>query len=514
MISRLRQWASRRYGVAQDPGEEFRLLAWGLLLCVAVLMVPVYLVLGSALEVLILGAFLVSGVGVFEVYRLTRSPALFGHLVLFVGGGALTALTLSESPVDPAMLAWLAPAPPLAAFLVGWRGGVTWLVVSVLSVVAVLALDASGLQLGAPPMHPVPMRIARLASLVVVIFGLSVLFDVLKERANEARARFFASMSHELRTPMNGIVGLAESLHSELKDDTQRERMADLLRSSQALGALFDDLLDLSRLDVKAVSLDQRPFSLGPFVDALGDRAKLLGSGRGVRVVVERPSAVVRGDARRVRQVLVALVEERLLRMTSGTLALRCVEGATEGQWRFELSPEGPLRERPASAGLPLALELARLLGARVEGVSGEGVVSAVFTLPPESMPATVAAPRRGLRVLAVDDNAINLKVLTSLLGKYHCVVETAGDGGPALEVLREHRFDLVLMDCDMPGLDGLATTRALRARGDFTPVVAVTATASEEQHQRCLAAGMQHSMAKPVTLEALGVVLRTWASS
>ncbi len=518
-MRRLRQWARARYSVAHDPGEQFRLLAWALLLCVAVVMAVVSLMLERPLSAAIIGVFVASGFPVLELYRRTRSAKLFGYLVLFTGGGALTALTLSESPVDPAMLAWLTLAPPLAALLVGWRSGVVWLLVSITSVVAVLVLDASGLQLGPPPTHVVALRVARLTSLLVAIFGLAVLFDLLKERAmrqvqqaNEARSKFFASMRHELRTPMNGIIGLAESLLSELRDVTQRERMTDVLRSSQAMGGLFEDLLDLARLDAKTVALESRPFSLATFLDELGDQAKLLGEARGLGVVVERPTAVVRGDARRLRQVLMPMVQERLLRMSSGVMHLRCVAGAGVDEWRFEVVPASISGAPPSSSGLALALELARVLGARVEDLVEAGVAVAV-TLPAERDVLVQAPPvRRGLRVLAVDDNPINLKVLVSLLGKTQCLVETATDGAPALELLRTRHFDLVLMDCDMPGLDGLATTRALRARGDDTPVVAVTATASEEQHEACLAAGMQHSVGKPVTLETLGRVLHDWA--
>lgn len=518
----LQRWARARYGVAGDPGEHFRLLAWALLLVVAVVMAGVYVVLERPLGAAIVAAFVISGLVIFEVYRLTRSPKLFGHLVLFTGGGALTALALCETPVDPAMLAWLTLAPPMAAFLVGWRSGLVWLVVSIASVVGVLLLDANGVHLGAPLTHVAPMRVARLVSLMVAIFGLAVLFDVLKERAmaqvrhaNEARSRFLASMSHELRTPMNGIVGLTQSLLSELGDATQRERMGDVLRSSQALVGLFDDLLDLARLDAKTVALEAQPFSLAGFLEALGDRAKLLGEARGLGVVVERHDAVVRGDARRLRQVLLPLVQERLLHMPSGVMRLRCVAGAGVDEWRFEVVPSTTCSALQPNSGSALALELARVLGARVEELAPSGV-AVVVTLPREvAAPRTVEQPfPDGLRVLAVDDNAINLKVLVSLLGKSRCIVETATDGAPALELLRTSHFDLVLMDCDMPGLDGLAATRALRARGDVTPVVAVTATASEEQHRACLDAGMQHSVGKPVTLESLGRVLHDWARS
>jgi signal transduction histidine kinase/CheY-like chemotaxis protein len=365
------------------------------------------------------------------------------------------------------------------------------------------------------------------------------------ERIAHARAQFLATMSHEIRTPMNGVLGSLELLSEQPLNGDAAELAAIARDSGRRLMGLLDDVLDLSKLDAGAVELERRPFDLqaelGAVVALMRPVAVRKGVALGSAPMPTMPHYV--GDAARIRQIATNLVANALKFTGRGEVWLSAAVRArypVEHELEITVRDTGigmsadvlehlftPFRQADASTarryggtglGLAISRDLAVLMGGTLEATSVPGQGSC-FTLrlklPLASAPASHVAPRSApdracapphealdCHVLLVDDESVNRLIVDRVLKKAGCRVTQAVDGLEALARASEQRFDVILMDCMMPRLDGLEATRRLRReRGpnSGTPVLALTANVMQEEHAACRAAGMDDVLTKPL---------------
>jgi len=371
------------------------------------------------------------------------------------------------------------------------------------------------------------------------------------EAASRAKSAFLANTSHEIRTPMNGVLGTLQLLHDHHLTPPQAELVATAEQSAAALLQILDDILDLSKVEAGKLALDVRPFQLERSFRAVVSLLEPTARQKGLALEFRWDPALPRrasGDAGRLRQVLMNLVGNAVKFTAQGRVAL--VVRLGEGEFRPTLDievrdtgvgipPEAQERlfvpftqadtsttRRFGGTGLGLAISrnLVKLMGGslRVESTVGHGSTFFVrLPLVPEvgDSPPPVAsvqhAPLTG-RVLIVEDNAVGRLVARRMVEGFGLQAAVSEDGQQALELLARERFDLVLMDCQMPHVDGFAATLELRRREHVTGapplrIVALTANASQEDQQACLAAGMNDFLAKPLQRTNLREVLLRW---
>lgn len=366
------------------------------------------------------------------------------------------------------------------------------------------------------------------------------------ERATEAKSNFLAVMSHEIRTPMNGVVGMLELLDHTTQDATQRDYLDTMRMAAHQLMQVVNDVLDYSALSSGAVSLAAAPFDL---VRAVNVRASLYAKAArdaGLTLhlnVVGAPEGDVVGDVSRFSQIVGNLVDNAIKFTDQGEVAVevRCDPelelisvvvsdtgpGVPEGEYEaiFESFHQADRSTTRAYGGSGLGLAIARALARAMGGDLCYEPKSrgSAFLLSLPLVPATrddgpgraVALAREwrpDTRVLVVDDSAINRRVLERMLGRWGIRVDLSADGLEALALCAETRYDLVLMDWRMPGLDGLETTTQLRRQESRrVPVIAVTANALAGDRQQCLEAGMDDFLGKPFNLAQLHGLLKRW---
>jgi len=378
-------------------------------------------------------------------------------------------------------------------------------------------------------------------------------FALRAEEATRAKSRFLARMSHEIRTPMNGILGVADMLLDGFLEPAQREN-AEIVRSSaERLLSLLDDILDSAKIEAGRMSLEKVEFRLPSLlreIDVLlGMRARGKGISLDTRTAAEIP-ALLLGDPNRLRQILTNLVANALKFTSSGGVSL-VAGGSREGDvWRLSVEitdtgtgmtdeAAGRLFEEYVQAdetvarrfggtglGLIISKQLVELMGGRIGARSVPGQGSTFWFVVPLEIAADCGAALRpeaagglpprfpGTRALVVDDNLVNLMVARSFLQKLGIEPASADGGVEALELLRRGTWDIVFMDMSMDDMDGPEVTRRLRGQDGpnrDVPVVALTAAATSEERDACIASGMNDHLTKPVRLQAVIDALRRW---
>jgi two-component system, sensor histidine kinase and response regulator len=379
---------------------------------------------------------------------------------------------------------------------------------------------------------------------VVAVLGVSTDVTALHElkaradAASRAKSEFLSNMSHEIRTPMNSIIGmthLARQLAHEPRLVGYLERIH---HSGQHLLGIINRLLDFSKIEAGRVELEELDVSLEQLMANVRSQLEQEAAAKGLELRVEVEPALLRplrGDPLRLEQILLNFTGNAIKFSERGTVVVRArrlAEGGEHVLVRFEVQDEGmgiavaelpklftPFHQADASItrrhggtglGLVISKQLAELMGGTVgvESAPGQGSVfwfSARLGLGEaqagESGPQGGAASIAGVRILLVEDNIFNQEVGRELLERDGAQVSVASDGSEALAALRRERFDCVLMDLQMPVMDGLEATRRIRADALLrdTVVIAMTANASVEDRARCLAAGMDEFVTKPV---------------
>ncbi|WP_156650059.1 CHASE domain-containing protein [Methylobacterium sp. Leaf89] len=372
------------------------------------------------------------------------------------------------------------------------------------------------------------------------------------ERANQAKTDFLASMSHEIRTPLNAIIGFTDLMLASDRLAPDLHRHADLVRASgAALLAIVNDILDFSKVEAGAVELAPRPFALSSLLDACTSIVRAQAETKGLQLRTslgpDLPGWVL-GDEGRLRQVLLNLLNNAVKFTKAGSVTLDVSSepaGPAERVLRLRVTDTGigiPEEKRKrlfqrfsqvdgsigrdyggTGLGLAISRSLVELMGGEIGVGSDTGRGSSFWfsvTLPladaPDgqaTVPAASVARRKG-RLLLVDDSPINLELAKAVLTGAGHDVEVAGEGATAVAAVAAGGFDLVLMDVQMPGMDGMSATRAIRHSKLPTatiPVIAMTANVLPEQVRAFREAGMDDHVGKPFEREALFATIERW---
>jgi signal transduction histidine kinase/CheY-like chemotaxis protein/ligand-binding sensor domain-containing protein len=360
------------------------------------------------------------------------------------------------------------------------------------------------------------------------------------EEATRAKGEFLAHMSHEIRTPLNGIVGITQLLRGMGLEGEARELVELSHASSQALVEILNGILDFSKLEAGKMELERAPYSPR---EVAGESARMLmtlAREKGLELRWEVSGEVpelAMGDATRLRQVLLNLLGNAVKFTSEGMVSLSV--SRRDGMIEYAVADTGAgipaeklavifepftqadssMTRRYGGTGLGLAIsrQLAERMGGRIEVESelGRGSVFRVF-LPleeagaeaPEEAGARTEEARRALRILVAEDNPVNQLLARKLLETRGHDVDVVSDGRRAVEAVGAGGYDLVLMDVQMPEMDGYEAARRIRANGGRLPIVAMTANAMEGDRERCLESGMDGYLSKPVSVEALAALI------
>ena len=383
----------------------------------------------------------------------------------------------------------------------------------------------------------------------------------LADTANRAKSQFLANMSHELRTPMNAIMGMTSIVLRRAEDVRLREQLGKIDQASRHLLAVINNILDISKIEAERLTLESVQFTLGEVLENCSNLVSQKLADKGLAWQVDMPPALacqpLLGDPLRLGQILLNLVGNALKFTDTGAITVRfgqLEDMPSEVVLRCEVidtgigiapqdlprmftafeQADGSMTRKYGGTGLGLAISkrLAGLMGGDVgvQSLPGEGscfwftvrLAKAVVGMHSSaaapaasalSLEVQIASRYRGVRVLLAEDEPVNREVSVGLLGYAGLRVDVAVDGQQAVEMAARNRYALILMDVQMPRLNGIDATRAIRAlpEGARVPILAMTANVFAEDRDRCIAAGMDDHIGKPVDPDALYAALLKW---
>lgn len=364
------------------------------------------------------------------------------------------------------------------------------------------------------------------------------------ETADRAKSAFLANMSHEIRTPLNAIVGFAHLLNRELSDPAHAAPARKISEAASRLLGIVEDILDISQLETGKLSLEYAEFDLGFLLTRALNAIAAKARERGLELAYDpasTPGGRFVGDACRLGQILSNFLDNAAKFTPKGKISLRAktLEETADAHWiRFEVADTGigiapadrsrlfeafaqiddssTRKYDGAGLGLAVSRRLAQLMGGRVGMESRPGEGSTFWLEAPlrrADDEATKREAARGARLLLAEDNRVNREMMRQILGDMGFAVDFAENGAEAVAMAAKHAYDLILMDMQMPIMDGLEATRALRriAGGCAAPILAMTASDLEDDRRRCLEAGMDDYLVKSVAPAKLFDILTKW---
>ena len=381
------------------------------------------------------------------------------------------------------------------------------------------------------------------------------------DAASRAKSTFLANMSHEIRTPMNGVLGMTELLLATTLSERQRQMLTTVSRSGEALLQVINDILDFSKIEAGKVQLECIDLDVAHIVEDVVSLQRSTASARGLQLVASiapGSESRLRGDSGRLRQILSNLIGNAVKFTEAGSVRVAVsTSDAASGDVRLcvviedtgigippDVLPRlfGAFSQADVSTtrrfggtglGLAIVRELCTLMGGGVEAESTPGrgstftctmllrrqVVQTADVAPAITASSVEGTLRAGLRVLLVEDNEINREVALQTLEYLGCTVRTASNGREACEEVERADLDIVLMDCQMPVMDGYAATREIRLREGAEhrsriPIVALTAGAFAEDAEACLRSGMDGFLSKPFRTAELAAALDAWTTT
>ncbi len=359
------------------------------------------------------------------------------------------------------------------------------------------------------------------------------------DQANEAKSRFLAAMSHEVRTPINGITGMAQMLRDAQLQPPFDRYLGAMQKACGHLVSVVDDVLDFARVSARKLQIEPISFDLREMVSETLLPQDLVATRKGLRFELELDDQLpqwICGDRLRIAQVLINLVSNAVKFTSTGTIAVR-LNKESDQRFMMTVSDSGigveaakldlifePFAQAEASSsrryggsglGLSICHELVELMGGEITVSSevGKGSQFAVL-LPLEPASAPDKQPQGenqrlpDAEILIAEDDEHSREIIIYFIEALGLRARSVGDGIQAIAAYQDKAPDLILMDCEMPQMDGQTATRTLREMGALTPILALTAHALSEHHDQCLAAGMDAVMTKPIDMESLGKML------